>query len=35
MNEQLVHLPRTELDMMDSNRDIMNGGDGSLEKELQ
>ena len=35
MKEQLVHLPRTELDMMESNRDIATGGDDGLEKELQ
>ena len=35
MKEQLVHSPRTELDMMESNRDIASGGDDGLGKELQ
>jgi len=35
MKEQIVHSPRTELDMMVSNRDIATGGDDGLEKELQ
>ena len=34
MKEQLVHSPRTELDMMDSNRDIATGGDDGLEKRV-
>jgi hypothetical protein len=35
MKEQLVHSPRTELDIMESNRDIATGGDDGLEKELK
>lgn len=32
MKEQLVHSPRTELDMMESNRDIATGCDDGLKK---
>jgi hypothetical protein len=35
MKEQLVHSPRTELDTMESNRDIATGYGDGLEKELQ